>query len=754
MESIGPFQIAEEIGRGAMGVVFRGFDPAIGRPVAIKVIRSMHLASAAENAETRLRFAREAVAAGKLSHPNIVTIYHMGDFEGSQYMAMELVNGSSLDHLLEPGVPMEIETTLAILSQVADALDYAHTEGVVHRDIKPANILVRPNGKVKITDFGIARISSQTVTKTGMTMGTPAYMAPEQIMAARVDGKADQFSLAVMAFQMLIGQRPFDADTDHGIMFKIVSEEPPPIHTLNPQIPPSVTPTLGRALAKDSSRRYATCTEFVQALKASIRARVVEEPTVRLQNPLTVLAVDLRSDDTRQPDNAALRCSKDGEVSASLSPADPFSPAQAAIPTHEPRQRGVTLSVVQDRPGSGFLQRPALYVILGAFLAVIFGVAFWFYPRANRPKVEIPTVAIVNMILEYAGGTQRVPTTYVAPDSAVFNGASVLLGRTLVPGDYRANARVAVVSALVWKQRFRRDPSVLGRTIHLNNNDYTVVGVIAESFRTEPPADVFLPKPNLPASPTSEPSVENHQNPKSAAILAKPAILSFKAEPPTIEAGQFSTLRWEIEDTTEVSIDPDPGSRIKLGKERSWEVLPAYTTTYTMTARGAGGTTRSSVKVNVTAPSMPVTTSINKTRGKTCEARDASGRCISVSEPLARSTEDAFFDFDKSNIRPDARVALAHSADTLKAVLADYPNAKFVMEGHTDDREGPKRNRAEYDLGLGDRRATAARNFLIRLGVPSEQLKTVSYGRERPVCTEAAEDCWQKNRRVHFVLAQ
>lgn len=207
-----------------MGVVFRGFDPAIGRPVAIKVIRSIHLASAEENAALRLRFTREAAAAGKLSHPNVVTIYQMGEHAGSQYMVMELVSGKSLDEMLTPGRPLDLNAALSILAQIASALDYAHGEGIVHRDIKPANILVRRDGNVKITDFGIARISSQTVTQTGMTMGTPAYMAPEQIKASRVDGKADQFSLAVLAFQMFTGQRPFDADTDHGIMFKIVSE--------------------------------------------------------------------------------------------------------------------------------------------------------------------------------------------------------------------------------------------------------------------------------------------------------------------------------------------------------------------------------------------------------------------------------------------------------------------------------------------------------------------------------------------------
>ena len=159
-EQIGPYEIVDELGRGAMGVVFRGLDPSIGRAVAIKVIRSQEFSTADENAEARLRFTREASAAGRLSHPNIVTVYQLGEERGFQYLVMELVPGSSLEKLMGAGTPMKAERALGILRPIADALDHAHGEGVVHRDIKPANILVRPDGKVKITDFGIARVVS------------------------------------------------------------------------------------------------------------------------------------------------------------------------------------------------------------------------------------------------------------------------------------------------------------------------------------------------------------------------------------------------------------------------------------------------------------------------------------------------------------------------------------------------------------------------------------------------------------------
>ena len=269
MQTIGPYQLLEELGRGAMGVVFRGFDPAIGRPVAIKIIQTGQFAGAVEQAELKLRFAREASAAGKLSHPNIVTIYQLGDDGDTQYLVPELVNGSSLEKTLSNRWPQDRKMTVSIVAQVADALDYAHSEGIVHRDVKPANILVRPDGKVKITDFGIARIASQTVTKTGFTFGTPAYMSPEQIMSARVGGGADQFSLGVIAYQMLSGKMPFAADTGPALMFQIMSAQPPLLHTVNPAVSPRTSEVIGKALAKNPDDRFASCKEFARKLAES-----------------------------------------------------------------------------------------------------------------------------------------------------------------------------------------------------------------------------------------------------------------------------------------------------------------------------------------------------------------------------------------------------------------------------------------------------------------------------------------------------
>jgi TonB family protein len=279
MQSIGQYTLGEELGRGSMGVVFRGFDPAIGRAVAIKLVHISQYASAADQAEAKLRFTREASAAGRLSHPNIVIVYQFGEQDDLEYLVQELVEGESLEKRLSNGHAQDPKAVISLLGQIADALDYAHGEGIVHRDVKPANIMVRGDGKAKITDFGIARIASQAITRTGYSMGTLAYMAPEQIMTAKVSGKADEFSLAVIAFQMLCGQRPFVAETDPALIFKIVSEEPPRLDAVDRSFSPRVSDVLLRAMAKNPDQRFATCAEFVQELDAALNGATSADRT-------------------------------------------------------------------------------------------------------------------------------------------------------------------------------------------------------------------------------------------------------------------------------------------------------------------------------------------------------------------------------------------------------------------------------------------------------------------------------------------
>jgi serine/threonine protein kinase len=240
-------------------------DPAIGRRIAVKVIRMDPFADAEETSQLRLRLSREAAAAGRLNHSGIVTVYQLGEHEETVYIVMEFVEGLSLDTILKSGPMRDVREATRLLGQIAEALDYAHSMGIVHRDIKPANILVRQNGKAKLTDFGIAKICSQNITQTGAAMGTPEYMAPEQIMGLHVDGRADQFSLAVMSFFMLSGRKPFEAATANALIVQIVQADPLLLHEVNPQVPVGADGVIRRALAKSPADRFGNCCEFVAA---------------------------------------------------------------------------------------------------------------------------------------------------------------------------------------------------------------------------------------------------------------------------------------------------------------------------------------------------------------------------------------------------------------------------------------------------------------------------------------------------------
>ncbi len=263
-----------------MGVVYRAQDPAIGRMIAIKAIRLSDLTDAGERERMRERLFREAQSAGVLSHPNIVTIYDVFEENGLAYIFMELVNGPTLEQILS-GSPPSGDTFLSILRQTCGALDYAHKKGIVHRDIKPANIMVDESGAVKITDFGVAKVVSAQMTQSGTMMGTPNYMSPEQIQGADVDGRADQFAVAVIAYEVLTGEKPFAGDHLATLLYRIVSEDPVPARRMNPALGERVEQVLGKALSKDAGGRYATCMEFYRELQAACEASPGWAPMAR-----------------------------------------------------------------------------------------------------------------------------------------------------------------------------------------------------------------------------------------------------------------------------------------------------------------------------------------------------------------------------------------------------------------------------------------------------------------------------------------
>jgi eukaryotic-like serine/threonine-protein kinase len=230
---LGRFELVSEIGRGAMGIVYKAKDPMLERTVAIKTINLTMDKDGAEMYEKR--FYQEARAAGGLNHPNIVTIYDIGRSESLCYMAMEYIEGAELRTLLLPGKPLPVQKALSIAAQVAEGLSYAHERGVVHRDIKPANIMVPEAGPVKITDFGIARMRTSNVqTQTGMMMGSPKYMSPEQVIGKRADHRSDLFSLGVILYEMLTGAAPFTGESVNAVMYQIVNFVPPAPSAINP----------------------------------------------------------------------------------------------------------------------------------------------------------------------------------------------------------------------------------------------------------------------------------------------------------------------------------------------------------------------------------------------------------------------------------------------------------------------------------------------------------------------------------------
>jgi serine/threonine protein kinase len=273
---IGRYEVLEELGRGAMGVVFKARDPFIGRMVAVKTITM----GIAENPELLERFRREAVAAGGLQHPNIVTIYEMSESDGFPFIAMEYLEGDSIEKLISRQIPTPLAQKLGYIVQTCRALDYAHRRGVIHRDIKPANIMVTPEGVVKVVDFGIARITDSSKTQTGTLLGTVSYMSPEQLRGQHADQRSDIWSLGAVLYELLTGQRAFDGDNHAAIMMSILQNDPRGIAELITQCPPELENVVRRALQKDDRLRYQTMEALLLDLEpiwVSLQRETVQE---------------------------------------------------------------------------------------------------------------------------------------------------------------------------------------------------------------------------------------------------------------------------------------------------------------------------------------------------------------------------------------------------------------------------------------------------------------------------------------------
>ncbi|MGB5627245.1 MAG: protein kinase [Woeseiaceae bacterium] len=271
-QRLGRYVIQRRIGRGAMGAVYLGKDPRINRAVAVKVIAIEKEFEDEELKEARLRFYREAESAGRLTHPNIITVYDAGEDKGLAYIAMEYVPGIPLRDFTDPKRLLAPKRALELCAATAEALDYAHNQGVIHRDIKPANLLYNPkDGSLKISDFGVARMTDNNRTKTGIVLGTPMYMSPEQLGAEDLTGLSDLFSLGVTLYELMVGEVPFKATNIAVLMTKITSEDPSPVSSRRAGIPPSVDAVLSKALAKRPEDRFSCGAEMAIALRNCAR---------------------------------------------------------------------------------------------------------------------------------------------------------------------------------------------------------------------------------------------------------------------------------------------------------------------------------------------------------------------------------------------------------------------------------------------------------------------------------------------------
>ena len=419
---LGRYEVVRELGKGAMGIVYLAKDPLIGRLVALKTIRVAAHADDDEAKEFQERFIREAQAAGILNHPAIVTVHDIGQDEstGVSFIAMEFVEGHNLKEVLAQGRTLTFEQIGDIIAQVAEALDFAHAKGIVHRDVKPANVILIEGNRAKITDFGIAKIASggANLTTTGQFLGTPNYMAPEQIRGAPVDGRTDIFALGICLYECLTRRKPFGGDSLTSISYKIVHEPFPPLHEINPRIPAGYEEVVATCLAKDPAKRYQRAKDLSAALRAVIRGdkpsrppdpvladetivtrdRSAEKTTERDQTPAPMPTVEMPFPEAAAP-VAVPASTQDQQVGGSTRPASKAAgavaaanaPAVAKVPRPAVAQQvRKTLTNVRSSPLWRRRVPPAVFIGIVALLVagLIGAVAAVRTQQSNIPKVD------------------------------------------------------------------------------------------------------------------------------------------------------------------------------------------------------------------------------------------------------------------------------------------------------------------------------------------------------------------------------
>ena len=451
----GRYEIVGELGRGAMGVVYKATDPVIGRTVAVKTIKLSAEGTGLTRPELLNRFQTEARAAGLLTHPNIVVVFDAGEEDGLYYITMELVEGRSLQALLDEGHSFPLPRVLRIMEQACGALQFAHERNVVHRDIKPANLMLTGDDTVKVTDFGTAKILQfGTVQQTAHVMGTPSYMSPEQVKGRAVDGRSDIFSLGVMLYEMVTGEKPFPGQNITTVIYKIVNEEPVPPKQVDPTIHPGISAVVMRALAKDPDTRYQSCREMLEDLR---NYRALNAPA---GSPQSTMALNSDANSTMALSPAGLRGVHNDDTSAmarSLS-ARASSPGQSPI-----LRRTGTLPPLPEPPP----KKNVLGTVLAAILLI--GVIGYcavklrpIYDDVRQHRADAPASAV-----DPASSPANVPPSSASTDSANNAAAgnasenSDLAGSDPQPNESSAPATPPVTDVKIARLEKRKPESTL-----------------------------------------------------------------------------------------------------------------------------------------------------------------------------------------------------------------------------------------------------------------------------------------------------
>ena len=396
MNRLGRYEILGELGRGAMGAVYRARDPRIDRVVAIKTILATS-ENPADEEHYRQRFFREAQAAGKLSAAGIVNIYDIGEDDATKlpYIVMEFVSGKTLDkYVADAGGRLSIERALDLIAQIAAALDVAHAQGILHRDIKPANIMVTETGQAKIADFGIAKLTQHDFTMTGQILGTPAYMSPEQLSGAKqLDGRSDLFSLGVIAYWLFTGKKPFAADNPTSLAFQIVYKEPPPPREVNSALAPEFDHLLKKMLAKEPGDRYARCRDCaadIDDLRAgrplrSLSAAAAKAPAASEKTVATSASTVFA------PEKTVVQGTRAG-TAAAVAPAEATHATVQTLPLHSLSQEPTPPSIVVAPPARS--KRKLMMIGAAVVVVVIIVAAIVFRPSSKTASPGLGTTVV------------------------------------------------------------------------------------------------------------------------------------------------------------------------------------------------------------------------------------------------------------------------------------------------------------------------------------------------------------------------